>query len=118
MAKSKHNYTVKSLILIACLSLLFLEHNADVKAECISADVSFLENEQDSLVNLGPDTDEEEEDNGDDIPSALSRPTIATRDTLRTYNLIGQRIYGKAKVSRTRTSYNIIIKSGRKVLRR
>lgn len=66
------------------------------------------------------DVDDSEADTDDD-PFASGYHTVACstyRDTLRAYTLSGQRIYGKAKVSRTRTSYNIIIKNGRKVLKR
>ncbi len=52
----------------------------------------------------------------DDIYASLSSPT--RRDTLRTYTLNGMCVKGAAKSQPTRTLYNIIIKNGRKVLKR
>lgn len=70
----------------------------------------------DTNTVIAPDTEEEEIEGDDDTPSSLSSPT--SRDTLRTYTLNGMCVKGAAKSQPTRTLYNIIIKNGRKVLKR
>lgn len=67
------------------------------------------------VVVPGSSVDNEDDDlPEDDTPSAFTHTTIASRDTLHTYTLSGHRVRKQENGLRAR----IIIRSGRKVLKR
>lgn len=105
-------YTLLLLFTLCSTQILCPEADARITRNSIAA----FNADDDSVVIIGPDVEEEEEEGDDDTPSSIPSPTH--RDTLHTYTLNGMYIREKAKSQSSRTLYNIIIKNGRKVLKK
>lgn len=109
---TEHMKAIRLFLCVASLLLITRIHSINAS----NASSSGI----DTVVIKGDDI--EDIDDSQDIFSnpgeTAIKSTITHRDTLRTYTLNGVCIKGSAKKQPSRTLYNIIIKNGRKVLKR